>query len=376
MSGVALSIPINEIFFNSMKKIVTILGARPQFIKASTVSKALAARRLHEVLIHTGQHFDVNMSDVFFDDLEIPLPKYHLGIGGGSHGQNTGRMIEAVERVLIEEKPDWVLVYGDTDSTLAGTLAAVKCRFPVAHVEAGLRSFNKRMPEEINRVLTDHASRMLFAPTYDAVQNLAAEGIGDERVRLVGDVMYDAALFYGAKADAQSDVLTRIGLSKQEYVLSTVHRAENTDDIHRLAAILEGFALLDRQVVLPLHPRTRKCMALNGLKLSANVLAVDPVGYLDMVMLEKSAALIATDSGGVQKEAFFYRVPCVTLRDETEWVELVEAGWNRLASPSDAENILGTMNAALGSIGEDVQPYGDGGAAVRIADILAQAPVS
>jgi UDP-GlcNAc3NAcA epimerase len=208
------------------------------------------------------------------------------------------------------------------------------------------------------------------------VQNLAAEGIGDERVRLVGDVMYDAALFYGAKADAQSDVLTRIGLSKQEYVLSTVHRAENTDDIHRLAAILEGFALLDRQVVLPLHPRTRKCMALNGLKLSANVLAVDPVGYLDMVMLEKSAALIATDSGGVQKEAFFYRVPCVTLRDETEWVELVEAGWNRLASPSDAENILGTMNAALGSIGEDVQPYGDGGAAVRIADILAQAPVS
>lgn len=357
-------------------KVITIVGARPQFIKAATVSRAFVASGIQEILIHTGQHFDANMSDVFFDDLEIPLPKHHLGIGGGSHGQNTGRMIEAVERVLIQEKPDWVLVYGDTDSTLAGTLAAVKCRFPVAHVEAGLRSFNRRMPEEINRVLTDHAASMLFAPTHDAVRNLAAEGIGDERVRLVGDVMYDAALFYGAKADAQSDVLTRIGLSKQEYILSTVHRAENTDDIHRLTAIFEGFALLDRQVVLPLHPRTRKCMTQNSLKLPANVLAVDPVGYLDMVMLEKNAALIATDSGGVQKEAFFYRVPCVTLRDETEWVELVEARWNRLATPINSQNMLDTMNAALGSIGDDMQPYGDGSAAIRIAEILAEVSLS
>ena len=351
-------------------KVITIVGARPQFIKAATVSRAFAASHIQEILVHTGQHFDVNMSDVFFDDLEIPLPKHHLGIGGGSHGQNTGRMIEAVERVLIEEKPDWVLVYGDTDSTLAGTLAAVKCRFPVAHVEAGLRSFNRRMPEEINRVLTDHAASMLFAPTHDAVRNLAAEGIGSERVRLVGDVMYDAALFYGAKADAQSDVLTRIGLSKQEYILSTVHRAENTDDIHRLTAILEGFALLDRQVVLPLHPRTRKCMTQNGLKLPANVLAVDPVGYLDMVMLEKNAALIATDSGGVQKEAFFYRVPCVTLRDETEWVELVDSGWNRLAPPTEGATVAVAIQSALGSTGVEVWPYGDGKAADRVVACL------
>jgi UDP-GlcNAc3NAcA epimerase len=357
-------------------KVVTIVGARPQFIKAATVSRAFAASGIQEILVHTGQHFDVNMSDVFFDDLDIPLPKHHLGIGGGSHGQNTGRMIEAVERVLIEEKPDWVLVYGDTDSTLAGTLAAVKCHFPVAHIEAGLRSFNRRMPEEINRVLADHAASLLFAPTFDAVRNLDAEGISHELVRLVGDVMYDAALFFGEKADIKSDVLTRMVLSKQDYVLATVHRAENTDDIHRLTAIFEAFSLCHQQVVLPLHPRTRKCMAHNGLKLPSNVLAVDPVGYLDMVMLEKNAALIATDSGGVQKEAFFYRVPCVTLRDETEWVELVEARWNRLASPSDAQNILDSMNAALGSVGEDVQPYGDGSAATRIAEILAAAPLS
>jgi len=354
-------------------KILTIIGARPQFIKAATVSRAFAMMGVNEVLLHTGQHFDTNMSDVFFDELEIPRPAYHLGIGGGSHGQNTGRMIEAIERVLLDEKSDWVLVYGDTDSTLAGALAAVKLHIPVAHVEAGLRSFNRLMPEEINRVLTDHAASLLFAPTETAVRHLAAEGIGGDIVLHVGDVMYDAALFYGAKADVTSDVLTRLGLAPQGYVLATIHRAENTDDKQRLAAIFEGIAMSGQHVVLPLHPRTRARMALHGLEMPTNVLAINPVGYLDMVMLEKHAALIATDSGGVQKEAFFYRVPCVTLRDETEWVELVEAGWNRLVPPRDKFAVSEALAATACSSGKTVEPYGAGDAALKVAHSLLQA---
>jgi UDP-GlcNAc3NAcA epimerase len=351
-------------------KVVTVIGARPQFIKAATVSRAFIARGMQEALVHTGQHFDTNMSDVFFEELEIPHPAYHLGIGGGSHGQNTGRMVEAIERVLLDEKPDWVLVYGDTDSTLAGALAAVKLHIPVAHVEAGLRSFNRKMPEEINRVLTDHAASLLFAPTETAVQQLAAEGITGDAVQLVGDVMYDAALFYVAKADAASDVLTRLSLTHQGYVLATIHRAENTDNGQRLAAIFEGMALSGQKVVLPLHPRTRARMASHGLRMPANVQVIDPVGYLDMVMLEKHAALIATDSGGVQKEAFFHQVPCVTLRNETEWVELIEAGWNRLASPTRSSNIARAIQAALGATGKTIQPYGDGKAAHKIVEAL------
>lgn len=353
-----------------MSRIVTVLGARPQFIKAAVVSRAFASKGLLEEIVHTGQHYDSNMSDVFFDELEIPRPEHHLGIGGGTHGQNTGRMIEAIEKVLLNTRPDWVLVYGDTDSTLAGALAAVKLHIPVAHVEAGLRSFNRRMPEEVNRVLTDHAASLLFAPTETAVAHLAREGISGASVQLVGDVMYDAALFYGDKAERTSSILARLNLAPQEYALATIHRAENTDNPQRLAAILGGFAKCSSDIVLPLHPRTRGRLATLGLTLPNNVRTIDPVGYLDMVMLEKNAALIATDSGGVQKEAFFYRVPCVTLRDETEWIELVEGGWNRLAPPTDSQSVADCIGAAHGSIGQDIAPYGGGHSAQRIADIL------
>lgn len=353
-----------------MTRIVTVLGARPQFIKAAVVSRAFASKGMLEEIVHTGQHYDSNMSDVFFDELEIPRPEHHLGIGGGTHGQNTGRMIEAIEKVLVDTRPDWVLVYGDTDSTLAGAVAAVKLHIPVAHVEAGLRSFNRRMPEEINRVLTDHAASLLFAPTETAVAHLAREGISGASVQLVGDVMYDAALFYGVKAERTSSILARLNLAPKEYALATIHRAENTDNSQRLAAILDGFAKFGRHIVLPLHPRTRGRLATLGLTLPNNVRTIDPVGYLDMVMLERNAALIATDSGGVQKEAFFYRVPCVTLRDETEWIELVEGGWNRLAPPTDSQSVADRLAAAHGSIGQDIAPYGDGHSAQRIADIL------
>lgn len=350
-------------------KVITVIGARPQFIKAAVVSNAFKARDIEELILHTGQHFDNNMSDVFFDELGIPKPAFNLGIGGGSHGQNTGRMVEGVEKVLMDERPDWLLVYGDTDSTLAGALAAVKLHIPIAHVEAGLRSFNRRMPEEINRILTDHAATMLFAPMETAVRNLANEGVDPEKVMNVGDVMYDAALFYGAKADKESQILETLGLAGKEYILATVHRAENTDATERLTAIIQGMADCGRQIVLPLHPRTKARMASLGLDLPENVLAIEPIGYLDMVMLEKNAALIMTDSGGVQKEAFFYHVPCITLRDETEWVELVEAGWNQIVPPLSSDAIVDAISSAR-MPGKSIQPYGKGNAAELVADKL------
>jgi UDP-GlcNAc3NAcA epimerase len=301
-------------------KIATIIGARPQFIKSATVSRAFREyhRDVHEVLIHTGQHYDANMSKVFFDELDIPNPIYNLGIGGGTHGQNTGRMIEQIEAVLIEEKPDWVLVYGDTDSTLAGVLAAVKLHIPVAHVEAGLRSFNRRMPEEINRILTDHAADLLFTPTDTATSNLMNEGVAGNHVKQVGDVMYDAALYYSERAKSHSNILADLKLQPKSYILATIHRAENTDDAQRMENILEGFANSSRIIVMPLHPRTAQRIEDFGLELPSSIISIDPVGYLDMVMLEMNAQLIATDSGGVQKEAYFHQVPCVTIRDETE----------------------------------------------------------
>lgn len=356
-------------------KIVTVIGARPQFIKAATVSRAVRSRQdVHEVIVHTGQHYDENMSDIFFDELDIPRPDHHLGVGGGSHGAMTGRMLEAIEQTLLAEKPDWVLVYGDTNSTLAGALAAVKLHIRVAHVEAGLRSFNRRMPEEINRVLTDHAADLLFTPTETADRHLAKEGIDPRHVRRTGDVMYDAALFYGGKANAVSQVLTRLEISTGRYVLATIHRAENTDDMQRLNAIVEGLAAISREipVVLPVHPRTRGTLEKAGILSSVGqqLRLIEPVGYLDMVMLEKNAALVATDSGGVQKEAFFHAVPCMTLRDETEWVELIEAGWNRLVPPTSAAAIVSAASAAMGTRGRDVRPYGDGRAAEHIIDAL------
>lgn len=354
-----------------MTTVATIVGARPQFIKVAPVSRALSARAgMHEVLIHTGQHYDANMSDVFFDELGIAPPDHHLGVGGGGHGAMTGAMMIRLEPLLAELKPDWVLIYGDTNSTLAGALVAAKLHVPVAHVEAGLRSFNRAMPEEINRVVADHLSSALFASTVTAIDNLRREGIAGAAVHEVGDVMYDAALLFAGKARAGSTIFGRLGLEPATYVLATLHRAENTDDPQRLAAIVSALDAVAREmpVVLPLHPRTASALRGRGLAFE-RVIVTDPVGYLDMIALESNAAAIATDSGGVQKEAFFYRVPCVTLRDETEWVELVDLGWNRLAPPGRAD-IVAAIRGAIGSRGADASPYGDGDAAEKIAAVL------
>ena len=359
-----------------MKKILTVLGARPQFIKASVVSALVRNHTdLQEVVVHTGQHFDANMSDVFFDELGMAKPDHHLDIHGGSHGAMTGRMLIAVEDVIQQEKPDAVLVYGDTNSTLAGALAAAKLHVPVAHVEAGLRSFNMRMPEEINRILTDRISRWLFTPTSMATQNLLREGVQQEAITQVGDVMYDVALHHGARVEATGGAMDRLRLKPKEYILATIHRAENTDDPRRLTAIVEALCRLaeSRNVVWPLHPRTRNILQQMGQldSLRSRLTVVDPLGYLDMVQLEKYACLIATDSGGVQKEAFFHQVPCVTLRDETEWVELVDAGWNRLANAGSPADLSAAFEQALVAPRQNVQPYGDGSAAARIVAALA-----
>jgi UDP-GlcNAc3NAcA epimerase len=352
-------------------KTVAVVGARPQFIKAAVVSRALSERcpDVHEVLVHTGQHYDANMSDVFFDELEIPRPDYNLGIGGGTHGQNTGRMIAGIEEVLLKETPDWVLVYGDTDSTLAGALAAVKLHLPIAHVEAGLRSFDRRMPEEVNRVLTDHVSDLLCTPTDAATRNLANEGIAGPQVVQTGDVMYDAARYYAAKAAAQSTVLERLQLTPGNYVLTTVHRAANTDDPERLRRILEGLARSPLVVVWPLHPRARQQLVSHGLRIPPSVMAIEPVGYLDMTMLEANACLIATDSGGVQKEAYFHRVPCLTLRSETEWVELVSTGWNVLV-PSLVADLGQEVSRARIKPAEHPELFGTGDAGGHVVRLL------
>jgi UDP-GlcNAc3NAcA epimerase len=330
--------------------------------------------KVEAILVHTGQHYDENMSDCFFEELEIPRPDQYLHVGSGNHGAQTGQMLQAVEQILLRVMPNIVLVYGDTNSTLAGALAATKLHIPVAHVEAGLRSYNRRMPEEINRVLTDHASDLLFAPTETAVKNLKQEGICDGMIRLVGDVMYDAALHYGSKAENASRILRTLRLASKEYILATIHRAENTDDSQRLGTIFDGLALMAKQVpvVIPLHPRTESALKRYGIlgKVSQNLNLTGPVGYLDMSMLEKHSLLIATDSGGVQKEAFFYGVPCATLRTETEWLELVELGWNRLVPPVSARTILEGLTATLKQRGIPGSPYGDGNTARRIADAI------
>ncbi len=354
-------------------KILTVVGARPQFIKAAAVSRVIGdTPDVEEMLVHTGQHYDDNMSKVFFEDLDIPPPKYNLDISGGSHGAMTGRMLEAVEAVLLQERPDWVLIYGDTNSTLAGALAAAKLHIPVAHVEAGLRSFNMRMPEEINRILADRVSSLLFCPTQAAVTNLRAEGI-HHGVHHVGDVMYDVALFTRERARQQSTILARLGLSPGCFALATCHRAENTDDPQRLSGILSALAEIakDFPVVLPLHPRTRKLIASFALSPLLSPLTVtEPLPFLDMVALEQAAKVILTDSGGVQKEAFFYDVPCVTMRNETEWVETVELGWNQLVG-ADTARILAACAAATPPQGEgkpDV--YGCGAASAAIISLL------
>jgi UDP-GlcNAc3NAcA epimerase len=359
-------------------RIVSIVGARPQFIKAAVVSKALRdTNRVEEILVHTGQHYDDNMSEVFFDELEIQAPDYNLGIGSGTHGAQTGQMLASIEKVLLDTKPNWVIVYGDTNSTLAGALSAVKLHISVAHIEAGLRSFNRKMPEEINRVLTDHASDLLFTPTAAAQSNLIKEGIPENKIHLVGDVMFDAALYYGSKAENASNIQENNHLKPNHYILATIHRAENTDDPVRLRAIFSALSTIGKEIpiVLPLHPRTRIALQKEDLFLhiSKSVQFIDPVGYLDMMVLEKHASLIITDSGGIQKEAYFHGVPCVTLRNETEWVELVELGWNTLVSPENKQAIVSEIRQALK--GENLRPatddlYGGGKASIRVAEIL------
>lgn len=361
-------------------KVLTVLGARPQFIKASVVSAAIAAQPgMEEVVAHTGQHFDANMSEVFFTELGMSKPKYHLGINGGNHGEMTGRMLIEVERTMLTERPDTVLVYGDTNSTLAGALVAVKLHIPVAHVEAGLRSFNMRMPEEVNRILTDRVSNWLFAPTAEAVEHLRREGIGSQHIHNVGDVMYDVALYHGRRADQfDGGVVNRLGLAGRAFALVTIHRAENTDDPVRLRIIVQALVHVAEilPVVWPVHPRTRGVMRqLNLLRdIPAAVQLIEPQGYLNMVRLERTASVIATDSGGVQKEAFFHGVPCVTLRDETEWVELVAARWNRLVAPRSARAVADAILSARDQYGEPVHPYGDGNAAAKIVACLASEP--
>ncbi|WP_323591508.1 non-hydrolyzing UDP-N-acetylglucosamine 2-epimerase [Aliarcobacter butzleri] len=311
-----------------MIKILTILGARPQFIKAGSISREIAKyKEIEEIIVHTGQHYDANMSDIFFDEMQIPKPNYFLGIGGKSHGAMTGQMIEKIEEVAFKEKPDWILVYGDTNSTLAGAIVASKLHIKLAHIEAGLRSFNMKMPEEVNRILTDRVSNILFCPTDTAIQNLKNEGFQNLDCRIVksGDVMQDGAMFYKNLA-----VKPNIEI-KNSFILCTIHRAENTDDETRLRSIFEALNEIakEKQVILPIHPRTKKI--LENLKLDiSNLTIIEPVGYLEMVWLIDNCAFVMTDSGGLQKEAYFFEKQCITLRDETEWVELVECGANTL----------------------------------------------
>ena len=373
-------------------KIVTIVGARPQFIKAAVVSRAIAnynrdvtssSLLFTEVIVHTGQHYDRNMSDVFFEEMSIPRPNYFLDIHGLSHGAMTGQMLEKIEAVLVDEKPDIVLVYGDTNTTLAGALAAVKLHIAVAHVEAGLRSFNRKMPEEINRVLTDHIANFLFCPTKLSIENLKAEGIINKELTpgndyspsivghnpiicLVGDVMLDAAIYYKERARKPQLVLP------EKFILATIHRAENTDNPLRLKSIFDGFEKIGKEIpiILPLHPRTRKTIETLDLKTSNSIKIIDPVSYLEMIYLLENCLLVMTDSGGLQKEAFFFKKPCITMRDETEWVELVEHGVNALAG-AEAENIYDAFKAAIETdLNFNIELYGDGNSGEKIVEFL------
>lgn len=350
-------------------KIVSVVGARPQFIKAAAVSRVLRQRH-REVLVHTGQHYDYEMSGIFFDGLELPYPDHNLGAGSGSHGAQTGAMLKGIEEVLQAEHPDCVLVYGDTNSTLAGALAASKLSVLVTHVEAGLRSFNRRMPEEINRVVADHLSELLLCPSVAAVRNLAAEGI-TRNVHLVGDVMLDVLNWAKERLALKlGEILGQRGLTRQGYLLATVHRSENTDNLARLSQILDALNSLDEPVVFPVHPRTRKVISGARSRIKGHVRLIDPVGYLDMVALAGAARMVLTDSGGLQKEAYWLGVPCLTMREETEWVETVGAGWNMLVG-SDSRRIVQAVHSFAP---RDSRPvlYGDGFAAVRCVDLLDQ----
>jgi len=350
---------------------LTVVGARPQFVKAATVSRELARRRTKEVIVHTGQHYDINMSDVFFSEMDIPRPDYHLNVSGLAHGAMTGQMMSRIEEVLMTEKPDCVLVYGDTNSTLAGALAAVKLHIPVAHVEAGLRSFNMEMPEEVNRILTDRISSMLYCPTQNAVDNLRLEGFVNFPAEIVmtGDVMYDAALYYREKATALN-TLERLNLSPSNYYLCTFHRAENTDNVDNLKQIVSALNELSESsmVIVPIHPRTKSVLDKEKIRVAFRV--IEPVGYFDMINLIRHSKLVLTDSGGLQKEAFFFQRPCVTMRDQTEWVELVSGGFNKL-SGANARQILDAVKSFDSvQISDSELLYGSGDASQKIVEHL------
>jgi len=383
-------------------KIISLIGARPQFIKAAMISKKLRKKGIEEILVHSGQHYDFNMSDIFFKELNLPKPDYHLGVGSGSHGEQTGKMLIAIEKVLLKEKPDWVLVYGDTNTTLAGALASAKLHIPVAHIEAGLRSYNKKMPEEINRVLTDHISQILFCPTETAGKNLKKEGFtnivnggnliandfysdsSSSELRLtaydfplvinVGDVMLDIALEVKNKVDGKG-ILKRYSLRSKDYILVTIHRQENTDDYKNLKNICEALIELANQkltIFFPVHPRTKK--ALDKFKLIDNIpdnlILTEPVSYMEMIALEKNARAIITDSGGVQKEGYFFKVPCIIPRQETEWVELVDAAWN-IVTGTNKDRIVEAVTASLSRDTKRwIDFYGGGRASEKIVDIL------
>ena len=367
-------------------KILTILGARPQFIKAGSISREIAKyKEIEEIIVHTGQHYDANMSDIFFDEMQIPKPNYFLGIGGKSHGAMTGQMIEKIEEVALKEKPDWIMVYGDTNSTLAGAIVASKLHIKLAHIEAGLRSFNMKMPEEVNRILTDRVSNILFCPTDTAMKNLKAEGFEVEeegrsektegrnscfgRVVKVGDVMQDGAMFYKNISTKPST----FNLQPSNFILCTIHRAENTDNETRLRNIFEALNEIakEKQIILPLHPRTKKLLenlqTKNQKLLTKNLTIIDPVGYLEMVWLIDNCDLVMTDSGGLQKEAYFFEKQCITLRDETEWVELIECGANRLVG-ADKEKILEVYknNTEFNKENSKLDLYGGGKASENI----------
>lgn len=356
-----------------MKKIVTVIGARPQFIKAAAVSRAIQkSGGLHEVIVHTGQHFDENMSSVFFREMEIPQPNYNLQVNSLSHGAMTGRMLEKIEEVLLQEKPDYLMVYGDTNSTVAGALAAKKLGIGVIHVEAGLRSFNMKMPEEINRILTDRISDLLFCPTDNAVQNLDNEGFGNFKCQIhqVGDVMYDAALYYSGQSAGHSDIISRLQIKPGDFILCTIHRQENTDNLENLKQIVVALNEINKQkkVILPLHPRTRKILKQHNIIPAFE--PIDPVGYFDMLELMKNCALVATDSGGVQKEAYFFNKFCMTLREETEWVELVQNNYNYLTS-INKDQIVALCRSLLNKPFVNRHAfYGKGDAGFLIAGII------
>ena len=351
-------------------KIVTIIGARPQFIKASILSLEFSKDQLiQEVIIHTGQHFDHNMSQIFFEEMLIPPPRYNLGVQNLSHGAMTGRQLEKVEEILLKEKPDFVLVYGDTNSTLAGALAAVKIHIPIIHVESGLRSFNRKMPEEINRLLTDHISSILFVPSKVSLNNLIREGIDRKKIFNVGDIMFDSTLYFSKKADHTSKILDQLGIQKRNYILTTIHRPENTDSSIKLKNIFDALSSLDTQVIIPIHPRTKGKLAEYKCNIGKNIKLIDPVGFFDMIILEKNASKIATDSGGIQKEAFFHGVPCITMREQTEWVELLDIGVNILTGSSNFDNLKKALNSDLKHF-EPNNIYGSGNTANKIRKIL------